>query len=563
MDNQQFPVSTLPAPLARAETPPVPEIKDNFREIIETVVFVVVLVLLLKSFVAEAFVIPTGSMAETLWGYQKLVDCPKCKHHFPVNCSSEVDPPDEDRRAPVTGCTCPNCRYAFYFRNEKMDPSPTTGDRVLVSKYVYDTVMKPERFDVVVFKYPVDPQKKHVPMNYIKRLVGQPGETIAIYSGDLYNTRDLKYLGRPQAEVEDQRRTLTYDDDAQAQALFRQQIENQFAEPIDHMKFEIIRKDPDKILAMRRLVNDNEHQPTDQIGVTLPRWWPRDEANWNLDNREQPRRFTHAAQGGALEWLVYRHIVRDSGQPELINDFMGYNSAISGPHSLPRGNWVGDLILECELKVAQPKGRFVLDLSKGVDRFQARWDLATGSCSLIRLADGRETTLTSRPTELRKPGTYRLRFANVDERLVVWVDSALPFGDGVAYPPPRERGPTERDLEPAHIGSDGPGITVEGLKLWRDTYYTVAAHGSPSEADADSGERWDFKSPAWHDPLSWEPLHNLPVRTMYVQPHHFLCLGDNSPESSDGRSWGLVPRRLLLGRALLVYYPLSRAGPIR
>src|SRR5437879_2457371 len=33
---------------------------SNFREIAETVVFVVVLVLLLKTFVAEAFVIPTG-----------------------------------------------------------------------------------------------------------------------------------------------------------------------------------------------------------------------------------------------------------------------------------------------------------------------------------------------------------------------------------------------------------------------------------------------------------------------------------------------------------------------
>src|SRR5262245_55968586 len=49
------------------------------REVVETVVFVVVLVLLLKSFAAEAFVIPTGSMAETLYGYQKEVTCPSCK----------------------------------------------------------------------------------------------------------------------------------------------------------------------------------------------------------------------------------------------------------------------------------------------------------------------------------------------------------------------------------------------------------------------------------------------------------------------------------------------------
>src|SRR5438552_3074601 len=191
MSQENTPVASsavATAPVARPAAPRQeqtgpPEVKDNFREIVETVVFVVVLVLLLKSFVAEAFVIPTGSMAETLWGYQKLVDCPKCGYRFPVNCSSEVDPPEEDRRATVAGCTCPNCRYEFFFLNEGMHPSPSTGDRVLVSKYIYDTVAQPERFDVVVFKYPVEPQKKHVPMNYIKRLCGKPGETVAIYYG--------------------------------------------------------------------------------------------------------------------------------------------------------------------------------------------------------------------------------------------------------------------------------------------------------------------------------------------------------------------------------------------
>ena len=55
--------------------------------------------------------------------------------------------------------------------------------------------------------------------------------------------------------------------------------------------------------------------------------------------------------------------------------------------------------------------------------------------------------------------------------------------------------------------------------------------------------------------------------TLYVQPGHYLCLGDNSPHSSDGRAWGLVPERLMLGRALVVYYPFwplgeQRIGPI-
>src|SRR5713101_188700 len=98
-----------PAPKTKG-THPHTDTKDSVREIVETVVFVVVLVLLLKSFVAEAFVIPTGSMAETLYGYQKVVDCPECQYKFPVNCSSEV----EDK-VPVRGCVCPNCRFKIAF----------------------------------------------------------------------------------------------------------------------------------------------------------------------------------------------------------------------------------------------------------------------------------------------------------------------------------------------------------------------------------------------------------------------------------------------------------------
>src|SRR5262249_37889017 len=81
--------SPQPAPRPR---PQPAQHSDSVREVVETIVFVVVLVLLLKSFAAEAFVIPTGSMAQTLLGYQKEVTCPDCGIKFPINCSQEVDP---------------------------------------------------------------------------------------------------------------------------------------------------------------------------------------------------------------------------------------------------------------------------------------------------------------------------------------------------------------------------------------------------------------------------------------------------------------------------------------
>ncbi|HEV3203741.1 MAG TPA: hypothetical protein VGY77_05130, partial [Gemmataceae bacterium] len=124
---------TAPGQKEKSKSSP-PEHKDGFREILETIVFVVVLVLLLKTFAAEAFVIPTGSMATTLYGYQKDVTCPQCGYEFPVNCSDEVE---KKPSIPIVGTTCPNCRYEIDFARENMDPSCGSGDRVLVAKCFY------------------------------------------------------------------------------------------------------------------------------------------------------------------------------------------------------------------------------------------------------------------------------------------------------------------------------------------------------------------------------------------------------------------------------------------
>ena len=63
----------------------------------------------------------------------------------------------------------------------------SSGDRVLVAKCTYDThLLDPQRYDVVVFKFPERPVEKHTPKNYIKRLLGLPGEIIGIFFGRLY-----------------------------------------------------------------------------------------------------------------------------------------------------------------------------------------------------------------------------------------------------------------------------------------------------------------------------------------------------------------------------------------
>ena len=75
----------------------------------ETVAPILVLVLLLKAFMAEAFVIPTGSMATTLLGYHHDITCPECGFRFPLNLSKQLDEQEGANRENITGCTCPNC----------------------------------------------------------------------------------------------------------------------------------------------------------------------------------------------------------------------------------------------------------------------------------------------------------------------------------------------------------------------------------------------------------------------------------------------------------------------
>lgn len=522
---------------------------ESGREVVETIVFVVVLVLLLKSFAAEAFVIPTGSMAETLWGYQKVVVCPECQFQFPVNVSSEVEPSREQLGVRITGCVCPNCRLDIRFSEGEVARSWNSGDRVLVAKSLYESgLMMPERFDVVVFKFPGNPgdrsdgpQKDHVPMNYIKRLIGLPGETVGIHYGNLYMMRGV------QPTEEDLKEPL---EQWRPERMHVDQFRSALEKVTDRERFEIIRKPPEKILAMRRIVYDNDHPARDLEGKVPPRWTGRKlDGPWTADNA---RGFKHVAQGEEIAWLDYRHLLRTGREdrPQLITDFMGYNAYDSTIHAASQTgqNWVGDLILDFDVRVESASGgELVVELARGVDRFRARFDLTTGACELFRvLPDNKEESLGDKAmTAVKGTGGWHIRLANVDNRLTLWVDGRLPFGDGRSYDEPKSLGPTRHDLRPASIGVKGATVQVSGLKLWRDTYYTV----NPGGADASPPH------PDWDNPETWETLRELPARTLFVQPGHYLCLGDNSPESSDSRYWGLVPERLMLGRALLVYYP--------
>jgi signal peptidase I len=112
-----------------------------FRENLEAITVAIIMALVIRQYCVEAFKIPTGSMAPTLLGGDASL--------------FSSDDAGGGRSEPV-------------------------GDRILVNKFVY-LLREPARWDVIVFKYPLNNTR-----NFIKRLVGLPGETLEIRDGDIY-----------------------------------------------------------------------------------------------------------------------------------------------------------------------------------------------------------------------------------------------------------------------------------------------------------------------------------------------------------------------------------------
>lgn len=509
------------------------------RETVESIVVAFAMAILFRTFVAEPFVIPTGSMAPTLMGRHKDVVCPQCGAPYQVSASNEVDEygnakwmeisdRGEIRRVPlsVQSGVCQNCRFpaAFDPNNPQREDYPSfNGDRVVVGKFFYQ-FRDLQRWDVAVFKYPGEATK-----NYIKRIVGLPGETIRIQDGDI------------------------------------------FVKPKGSNEFQIERKPPTKLRAMLQLVYDNDYQIPQAIQQGWPaRWQPgavvqsvdasqrsarilsRDEAANGWKSETDLRSFHVDGSAKDDVWMRYCNFVPSGEQWRLlasrsslaekppqaipIADFNAYNSGyIANRHeAIPAQNWVGDLAVECTVMVESETGELVLELVKAGKAFRCRIDTAKGQATL----EGPDVKPVVAETSVRGPGTYRLMFSNVDQQLQLWV------GGSVVASAPYDRSPGAHpeieDFLPVGIGAKGLKATVSHLKLFRDLFYIANPAGEVTRPDY---------------PLADD---------------QYFALGDNSACSQDGRYWGnmlrysggppldyFVKREFLIGKAVFVYWPHS------
>ena len=119
-----------------------PKSKSTIREYTEAIIIALLLALFIRTFVVQAFKIPSGSMLNTL-----LIG-----DHILVN------------------------KFIYGIKN------PLNGNTLI-------PLTKPQRRDIVVFKYPLNPKQ-----DYIKRVVGVEGDQIEIKDKKVYVN------GEPQEE---------------------------------------------------------------------------------------------------------------------------------------------------------------------------------------------------------------------------------------------------------------------------------------------------------------------------------------------------------------------------
>ena len=525
---------------------------ETIKDTLISIVIAFALAFVFRGFVVEAFVIPTGSMAPTLMGGHIRVTNPESGYSWPVEpWDAPVGAPSgmydavQGARSDIT-VNDPVTGQLLIRRNLPL----MSGDRILVLKYLY-AVMSPARFDVIVFKNPENPTE-----NYIKRLIGLPGEEIALVDGDVF----VRTGGTPAGQAD---RNLWSQDG-----------------------WHIARKPRVVQNVTWQTVFDSSFTPPPPTAFTPP--WTSPQAGWKLTDSQS----YEFAKPDRTELVFDQTRVRfaDPSLPGArrerwnIDDRYAYDESSRLGFQLDARYPVSDVRLRAGIE--PQAGGLSAEVRLTARGYEFRARLAGGRAELSRriaAADAPagewEALAQGDVTALAQGRVTNVSFWHADQAIGLEID-----GEPVFAPWTYDWRPSERVLH-------ATGRTIEGI---------LAANQNPADNALQHAKiyhrpevRWVFEGAPFrlHRVSLDRDLHYQPARdrdsdggpARATGPDHplilngdqFFTCGDNSPHSLDARlfnsvnPWvaqqfdntiGVVPRELLLGRAFFVYWPSLHKG---
>jgi signal peptidase I len=571
-----------PVPAKTASRARHPE-QTNIKETIESILVAFILAFMFRAFVVEAFVIPTGSMAPTLLGAHMRYRCDDCGYDFEVNYQSQEGETDEvsipstarlrsavpdpsNNHTPTINKTyrihCPNCNYRMP-RYNPADPYNTAtnpnvyyGDRILVLKYLY-LLTQPQRWDVVVFKSPADPQKFDYTQNYIKRLLGKPGESVLILDGDVYVSNKGKESRLQDFVVQSKPRWAQ-------EALWRVVFDNDY-QP---------RGKP-------RTITNVANQAVGFDAPFAPPWQTRaGEKGWDL-SAKRVMKFSNNDATATIEFNPQSNPMTGVNFAPALTDWLAYDVTLNQsiptvPDTYLEGGYVADnnvSDVKLELYYTRQSGdgplklNFAVRPGEDVERtFVAQID--RGNASLIMTdRSGNETAIGSAVIADSTGKPLKVELVHADYQVTLRVG-----GKDLISTTPQQYAPdlsflvnrynVREKLPKPRISITAEKQTAElrHVSLWRDVYYTNRERGTGHK----------ITHPNEPTPLNWASPERFPERVIHLGPDEYFTCGDNSLISGDGRYWnqpinlpdedlhadsGRVPGRFLLGKAFFVYWP--------
>jgi signal peptidase I len=446
------------------------------RRLTENLIIFVGAILFLRAMAVEPFGVPTGSMAPTLHGNHKCIDCPRCG--FPIRVGEASDDQrngqrrvqDPNKYLPMA---CPNCGQTNIDLGNALLVS---GDRLLVDKNIYQ-LRNPRRWEAAVFRCPSDLEKP-----YVKRVIGLPGERVFIADGDIW-------------------------------------INDQLA-----------RKTLKEARECRVLVFDMNYPPKPD-GWT--KRWVLESNLPPLENADSPfiladreLRLDGGRGAPSIYWIAYQHHRFDEltglERREPVRDGFVYNGAAGDD----RANAVHDFFVELEVEILGGSGSLQCRMNDGHDQVVASCPIGErGDAQLRQEGVGTVRTLSRKP--LKKGSKYRIEMAFVDRRASFAVDGNEVF-PAYDLQPLEERqhadassAPLRKEVDsPFALAVQGTNVAIRNVRIYRDIYYRSTGNNAVANAlqlGADEYFMLGDNSANSHDSRSWQ-IPGVPERNFLGKP---------------------------------------------